>query len=55
MYMNDKPIAGYICLDGMCPYVPCLKFPNCIHVQSLGDIDKDQERIDKRAALHEHE
>jgi len=21
-----------ICGDGMCPFVPCSKFPNCVHV-----------------------
>ena len=23
--------TGAICGDGMCPYVPCLKFPECNH------------------------
>lgn len=22
-----------ICGDGMCPYVPCKKYPNCNHVK----------------------
>jgi hypothetical protein len=22
---------GAICGDGMCPYVPCKNFPNCVH------------------------
>jgi len=24
-----------ICKDGMCPYIPCSKCPNCVHIDNL--------------------
>jgi hypothetical protein len=28
--------SGAICGDGMCPYVPCSKFPKCTHLKKAG-------------------
>ena len=32
--MKDKQ-SGAICGDGMCPYIPCEKFPECNHVNKV--------------------
>lgn len=24
-----------VCGDGICPYVPCTKFPKCMHIKDL--------------------
>lgn len=31
-----------ICGDGMCPYVPCSKFPKCNHLEKQMEFEKKQ-------------
>lgn len=28
---QNEASGGAICGDGMCPYIPCKKFPKCLH------------------------
>ena len=33
--------AGAICGDGMCPYIPCVNYPKCKHVEEIIGDDKN--------------
>ena len=35
--MNE---IGAICGDGMCPYAPCSKFPNCNHLEKQMEYER---------------
>jgi hypothetical protein len=43
-----KRFFGCICGDGMCPYVPCSKYPKCNHEEKLFESwkkDKEKEGV----------
>lgn len=40
---KSKRFVGAICGDGMCPYLPCSKHPNCKHLIELIREGKEQQ------------
>lgn len=42
VFIEDKEKrTGAICGDGMCPYVPCPRYPDCEHVKSILEEPED--------------
>lgn len=40
-------VKDVICGGGLCPYVPCKKYPNCKHIRDFRE-ELDAERAGKR-------
>jgi len=38
---KKKVFVGAICGDGMCPYVPCVNYPDCKHVEEIENEDNE--------------
>jgi len=32
---KESKQSGAICGDGMCPYVPCVEYPKCKHIEKI--------------------
>lgn len=39
---DETKEIGFICGDGMCPYVPCDKYPKCDHIKKILEEDKNK-------------
>jgi len=36
-------MTDIICSDGLCPYVPCIRFPKCNHLKKQLELEKEIE------------
>lgn len=45
---GEQKGMGAICGGGMCPYVPCVDYPHCEHIQKVMEEEKEHKKIPKR-------